>query len=210
MLSRVRSYFTTAASKSNPAYIHKKNVFTTLFVPQIWGLVFLYQTMLIRSKMLNYVTRAPLLLLWSWVALSSKVVSLWVRASGISNTLSTKSPPFVVRFPLPSPRRWVGGPMSQKGGDETVSVSASFRCSLMGECDTDLEFCLSKDSSGAPKVGIDHRWQVQGEFESRVRAMKSFTRHSRDINATLTQHSRVSSAIFTRQWCDISAAIWQH
>ena len=78
--------------------------------------------------------------------------------------------------------------MSRKGGDETVSVSASFRCSLMGECDTDLEFCLSKDSSGAPKVGIDHRWKVQGEFESRVRAMKSFTRHSRD-----------SSAIFTRQ-----------
>ena len=78
--------------------------------------------------------------------------------------------------------------MSRKGGDETVSVSASFRCSLMGECDTDLEFCLSKDSSGAPKVGIDHRWKVQGEFESRVRAMKSFMRHSRD-----------SSTIFTRQ-----------
>ena len=89
--------------------------------------------------------------------------------------------------------------MSRKGGDETVSVSASFRCSLMGECDTDLEFCLSKDSSGAPKVGIDHRWQVQGEFESRVRAMKSFTRHSRDIHATFMRHSRDSSAIFTRQ-----------
>ena len=89
--------------------------------------------------------------------------------------------------------------MSRKGGDETVSVSASFRCSLMGECDTDLEFCLSKDSIGAPKVGIGHRWKVQGEFESRVRAMKSFTRHSRDINATLTRHSRDSSAIFTRQ-----------
>ena len=81
--------------------------------------------------------------------------------------------------------------MSRKGGDETVSVSASFRCSLMGECDTDLEFCLSKDSSGAPKVGIDHRWKVQEEFESRVRAKKSFTRHSSD-----------SSAIFTRQKCD--------
>ena len=78
--------------------------------------------------------------------------------------------------------------MSRKGGDETVSVFASFRCSLMGECDIDLEFCLSKDSSGAPKVGIDHRWKVQGEFESRVRAKKSFTQHSRD-----------SSAIFTRQ-----------
>ena len=50
---------------------------------------FLYQTMLISSKMLHYVTAFPLLLLRSWVALSSKVVSLWVRASGISNTLST-------------------------------------------------------------------------------------------------------------------------
>ena len=93
----------------------------------------------------------------------------------------------VVRFPRPTPRRWVGGPTSQKGGDETVSVSASFRCSLMGQCDTDLEFCLSKDSSGAPKVGNDHRWKVQGEFESRVRAMKSFTQHSRDINAKFTR-----------------------
>ena len=83
--------------------------------------------------------------------------------------------------------------MSRKGGDETVSVSASFRCSLMGECDTDLEFCLSKDSSGAPKVGIDHRRKVQGEFESRVRAMKSFTRHSRDSGATLVlQHGDIS------------------
>ena len=80
--------------------------------------------------------------------------------------------------------------MSRKGGDETVSVSASFRCSLIGECDTDLEFCLSKDSSGAPKVGIDHRWKVQGEFESRVRAKKSFTRHSRDISAIFTRQKR--------------------
>ena len=75
--------------------------------------------------------------------------------------------------------------MSRKGGDETVSVSASFRCSLMGECDTDLEFCLSKDSSGAPKVGIDHRWKVQGEFESRIRAKRPIARHSRDISATM-------------------------
>ena len=82
--------------------------------------------------------------------------------------------------------------MCRKGGDETVSVSASFRCSLMGECDTDLEFCLSKDSSGAPKVGIDHRWKVQGEFESRVTEKKI-------IHATFTRHSRDSSAIFTRQ-----------
>ena len=90
--------------------------------------------------------------------------------------------------------------MSRKGGDETVSVSASFRCSLMGECDTDLEFCLSKDSIGAPKVGIGHRWKVQGEFESRVRAMKSFTRHSRNIHATVARYSRDSRA-------DISACL---
>ena len=50
--------------------------------------------------------------------------------------------------------------MSRNGGDETVSVSASFRCSPMGECDTDLEFCLSKDLIGVPKVGIDHRWNL--------------------------------------------------
>ena len=67
---------------------------------------------------------------------------------------------YLVRFPRPTPRRWVGGPMSRKGGDETVSVSASFRCSPMGECDTDLEFCLSKDLIGVPKVGIDHRWNL--------------------------------------------------
>ena len=97
--------------------------------------------------------------------------------------------------------------MSRKGGDETVSVSASFRCSLMGECDTDLEFCLSKDSSGAPKVGIDHRWQVQGEFESRVRAMKSFTRHSRNIHATVARYSRDSSVTFLLQHGDISACL---
>ena len=89
--------------------------------------------------------------------------------------------------------------MSRKGGDETVSVSASFRCLLTGECDIDLEFCLSKDSSGAPKVGIDRRWKVQGEFESRVRAKKSFTQHLRDIHATFTQHSRDIHATLTRQ-----------
>ena len=97
--------------------------------------------------------------------------------------------------------------MSRKGGDETVSVSASFRCSLMGECDTDLEFCLSKDSSGAPKVGIDHRWQVQGEFESRVRAMKSFTRHSRNIHATVARYSRDSSVTLVLQHGDIGACL---
>ena len=83
--------------------------------------------------------------------------------------------------------------MARKGGDESVLVSAGYKCSLMGECDTYLEFCLSKDSIGAPKVGIDHRWKVQGEFESRIRAMKSFTRHSRDSGATLVlQHGDIS------------------
>ena len=43
-----------------------------------------------------------------------------------------------------------GGPMPRKGGNETVLGSARFRCSSMGECDTYLEFCLSKDSIGTP------------------------------------------------------------
>ena len=80
--------------------------------------------------------------------------------------------------------------MSRKGGDETVSVSASFRCSLMGECDTDLEFCLSKDSSGAPKVGIDHRWKVCLKVALQQR------NHSRDIHATVARYSRDRSATF--------------
>ena len=57
------------------------------------------------------------------------------------------------QVPPPTPRRWVGGPMSRKRGKETVSISASFRCSgsLMGECDTNLELCLSKDSICTPQ-----------------------------------------------------------
>ena len=39
-----------------------------------------------------------------------------------------------------------------KSGNETFSDSATFRCSLMGECDTDLEFCLSMGSIVAIKV----------------------------------------------------------
>ena len=35
-----------------------------------------------------------------------------------------------------------------------------------------------------------------GEFESRVRAKKSFTRHSRDIHATVARYSRDRSATF--------------
>ena len=90
--------------------------------------------------------------------------------------------------------------MSRKGRDETVSVSASFRCSLMGECDTDLEFCLSKDSIGAPKVGIDHRWKVQGEFESRVRAKKI-------IHVTVARYSRDRSATFMCEYFNTLVAI---
>ena len=78
--------------------------------------------------------------------------------------------------------------MSRKGGDETVSVSASFRCSLMGECDTDLEFCLSKDSIGAPKVRIDECYKLQEQFESRIRAKRPVAGHSRDIHETFTRH----------------------
>ena len=49
----------------------------------------------------------------------------------------------LVRLPRPTPRRWVGGPMSRKGGNETVLGSAHFRCLSMGECDTYLEFDMS-------------------------------------------------------------------
>ena len=40
----------------------------------------------------------------------------------------------------------------------------------MGECDTYVEFYLSKDSIGPPQVQIDHPWTVIGQFESRSRA----------------------------------------
>ena len=42
--------------------------------------------------------------------------------------------------------------MPRKGGDENVLVSAGYRCSLMEECDTYLEFCMSKDSIGAAEL----------------------------------------------------------
>ena len=44
--------------------------------------------------------------------------------------------------------------MPRKGGNETVLGSACFRCSTMGECDTYLEFCMSKDSIGAAEFGF--------------------------------------------------------
>ena len=39
----------------------------------------------------------------------------------------------------------------------------------MGECGKYVEFCLSKDSIGAPQVQIDYPWTVIGQFESRSR-----------------------------------------
>ena len=44
--------------------------------------------------------------------------------------------------------------MSRKGGNETVLGSAHFRCLSMGECDTYLEFDMSKDSIGAAEFGF--------------------------------------------------------
>ena len=44
--------------------------------------------------------------------------------------------------------------MSRKGGYQTVLVSACFRRSPMGECDTYLEFYMSKDSIVAAELGV--------------------------------------------------------
>ena len=79
----------------------------------------------------------------------------------------------LVRFPRPTPRRLVRGPMSWKSGNETVLVSAGYGCPLMGECYTFLEFCLSKDSIGTPQVKIYQAWKVLGQFESRFRAKRT-------------------------------------
>ena len=62
--------------------------------------------------------------------------------------------------------------MSQKGGDETVLVSACFRCSTMGECDTYLEFDMSKDSIGADELGVGQPCTAQGQFKSRKGAKR--------------------------------------
>ena len=56
--------------------------------------------------------------------------------------------------------------MSQKGGYETVLVSACFRCSLMGECDKYLEFYMSKESIGAAEFGFGQPCTAQGQFKS--------------------------------------------
>ena len=37
----------------------------------------------------------------------------------------------------------------------------------MGECDTYLEFCMSKDSIGAAEFGFGQPCTAQGQFESR-------------------------------------------
>ena len=63
--------------------------------------------------------------------------------------------------------------MSRKGGNETVLGSARFRCSSMGECDTYLEFCMSKDSIGAAEFGFGQPCTAQGQFKSRKGAKMS-------------------------------------
>ena len=63
--------------------------------------------------------------------------------------------------------------MPRKGGDETVLVSAGFRCSLLGECDTYLEFDMSKDSIGAAEFGFGQPCTAQGQFKSRKGAKMS-------------------------------------
>ena len=62
-----------------------------------------------------------------------------------------------------------GTNVENKNGYKSIQVSACFRCLPMGEGDTYVEFCLSKDSIGAPQVQIDYPWTVIGQFESRSR-----------------------------------------
>ena len=63
--------------------------------------------------------------------------------------------------------------MPRKGGNETVLGSARFRCSSMGECDTYLEFDMSKDSIGAAEFGFGQPCTAQGQFKSRQGAKMS-------------------------------------
>ena len=75
--------------------------------------------------------------------------------------------------------------MSRKGGNETVLGSAHFRCSPMGECDSYLEFCMSKDSIGAAEFGFGQPCTAKGQFKSRKGAKRSPLRHPCDNLATM-------------------------
>ena len=112
----------------------------------------------------------------------------------------------VVRFPRPTPRRWVGGPMSRKGGNETVLGSAHFRCSSLGECDTYLEFCMSKDSIGAAEFGFGQPCTAQGQFESRQGEKMSPWLHPGDNLA----HPGDNLATTWRHPGDTLATPWRH
>ena len=61
-----------------------------------------------------------------------------------------------VRRGTNAPKRW----------NETVLGSARFRCSSMGECDTYLEFDMSKDSIGAAEFGFGQPCTAQEQFKS--------------------------------------------
>ena len=56
--------------------------------------------------------------------------------------------------------------MPCKGGNETVLGSTRFRCSPMRECDTYLEFDMSKDSIGAAEFGFGQPCTAQEQFKS--------------------------------------------
>ena len=62
--------------------------------------------------------------------------------------------------------------MPRKGGNETVLGSTRFRCSPMRECDTYLEFDMSKDSIGAAEFGFGQPCTAQGQFKSRKGAAR--------------------------------------
>ena len=121
----------------------------------------------------------------------------------------------LVRFPRPTPRRWVGGPMPRKGGNETVLGSTRFRCSPMRECDTYLEFCMSKDSIGAAEFGFGQPCTAQGQFESRQGEKMSpwlhpgdNLAHPGDNLATTWRHPGDNLATPWRQPGDTLATPW--
>ena len=78
--------------------------------------------------------------------------------------------------------------MPRKGGNETVLGSTRFRCSPMRECDTYLEFDMSKDSIGAAEFGFGQPCTAQEQFKSCKGAKRSPLTHPCDNLATPLPH----------------------
>ena len=96
--------------------------------------------------------------------------------------------------------------MPRKGGNETVLGSTRFRCSPMRECDTYLEFCMSKDSIGAAEFGFGQPCTAQGQFESRQGEKMSPWLHPGFTLAT----TWLTLATTWRQPGDTLATTWRH